>query len=52
MSLSTVVILNAVLVVGLVAALTWVMRIPFRLDSRPLPEPVSIDRDERDERAA
>ncbi|HVN61029.1 MAG TPA: hypothetical protein VMT59_07180 [Gaiellaceae bacterium] len=52
MSVTTVVILNAVLVVGLVALLTWVMRIPFRLDSKPLPEPRSIERAERDELAA
>jgi hypothetical protein len=52
MSLTIVVILNAVLVVGLVALLAWVMGIPFRLDSRPLPEPVSIERAERDELAA
>ncbi len=52
MSSTTVVILNAVLVVGLVALLAWVMRIPFRLDSKPLSEPVSIERAERDELAA
>jgi hypothetical protein len=50
MSLTTVAILNAVLVVGLVALLTWVMRVPFRLASQPLPEPVSIERAERAER--
>ncbi len=53
MSITTVLILNAVLVAGLVAVLTWVMRVPFRLASQPLPEPVSIERaDERDELAA
>jgi len=52
MSLSTVVILNAVLVVALCGVLAYVMRIPFRLDSRPLPEPVSIARDELEELAA
>jgi len=51
MSLTTVAILNAVLVVGLVALLTWVMRVPFRLASQPLPEPVSIERAERAEQA-
>ena len=52
MSLSTVVILNAVLVVALCGLLAYVMRIPFRLGSAPLPEPVSIERAEADERAA
>ena len=52
MPLTAVVILNAVLVAGLVALLAWVMRIPFRLDSKPLPEPRSIERAERDELAA
>ncbi len=52
MSLTTVVILNAVLVVGLVALLTWVMRVPFRLASQPLPKPLSIEQDEREELAA
>ena len=52
MSLTTAVVLNTVLVAGLVALLAWVMRIPFRLDSRSLPEPVSIERAETDERAA
>ena len=52
MSLSTVVILNAVLVVALCGLLAYVMRIPFRLGSQLLPEPVSIERLERDERAA
>jgi hypothetical protein len=35
MSLTAIVIMNAVLVVGLVALLTTVMRIPFRLDRAP-----------------
>ncbi len=52
MSLSTVVILNAVLVVALCGLLAYVLRIPFRLDSQPLPEPVSIERGERDQLAA
>ncbi len=53
MSLSTVVILNAVLVVALCSLLAYVLRIPFRLDrSRPIVEPMSIERVESDERAA
>jgi hypothetical protein len=52
MSFSTVVILNAALVVALCALLAYVLRIPFRLGSQPLPEPVSIERVVRDERAA
>ncbi len=52
MSLSTVVILNAVLVVALCALLASVLRIPYRVGSQPLPEPVSIEPAERDELAA
>ncbi len=52
MSLTTVVMLNAALVIALFGVLAYVLRIPFRLASPSLPEPVSIERRERDELAA
>ncbi len=50
MSLTVVVIMKAVLVVGLVALLATVMRIPFRLDKAPAPvaaETCDVVADER-----
>ena len=52
MSLTTAVILNAVLVVALCGVLAYVLRIPFRLGGAPVPEPLRIEHEEREERAA
>jgi hypothetical protein len=53
MSLTTVVIANAVFVVALFAVLAFVLRIPFRLDrSQSAAAPVSIERTETEELAA
>ena len=53
MSMTTVLILNAVLVAALVGGLAYVLRMPFRLDrTQPLAEPVSIERVESDRQAA
>ncbi len=52
MSISTVVILNAVLVIALFGVLAYVLRIPFRIGSPSLPEPVSIETYQSEELAA
>ena len=52
MSISSVVLLNAVLVIALFGVLAYVLHLPFRLGSPSLPEPVSIENIEREELAA